>query len=77
MLEDMAKGLQGAIPHLRQAKEGAEATLNVILPQNVEQQMTPEQKEIIATARNAMNLKGTDIVDKLDHLTKTLRRCQL
>jgi len=76
ILQSLGSTLEAAIPQFIDIKEAADMTLNKVIDQNMESQMNEDQKKILKGARNAYNLKGVGLDEKLEELTKIMKQCQ-
>ena len=76
IFENLGSTLEATIPQFKMVKETTDQMINKVVTQEMESKMTPEQKELLNGARNACNLKGTNIGDKLEELTKLMKKCQ-
>jgi len=76
ILENLGSTMEAAIPQFKMVKESADKILNQVITQDMESKMTEDQKEILNGARNAYNLKDVGLEDKLEELTKIMKKCQ-
>lgn len=76
IIRGLSSNLQEMIPQFKKLKENANEVLNQSITQDIEEKMTDDQKEILKGARNAFNLKDMGLDEKLEELTKIMKKCQ-
>ena len=76
IIRGLSSNLQEMIPQFKALKENANEVLNQSITQDIEAKMTDDQKEILKGARNAFNLKDMGLDEKLEELTKIMKKCQ-
>lgn len=77
ILKGLSDTLQNTIPKFKEVKEASDQIMNQVITQEMEMQMTPEQRQLVRDAKSAFNLKdGMPLDEKLDELNKMMKRCQ-
>ena len=72
-IDEMFQGLQEVTEALQPLKEISGSFINRFITPEMEEKIAEKHPDLLKSARGAFDLKGTDLVEKIQTLTNTLR----